>query len=70
MFVCDGEGKEGPYLPIDILRRGLDVARLAVDAAGVSDSLAQETWRVALCTYVYVCIESGRYKADEKKRFN
>ena len=32
-----------PYLPIDILRRGLDVARLAVDAAVVSDSLAQET---------------------------
>ena len=27
------EGKGGSYLPIDILRRGLDVARLAVDAA-------------------------------------
>ena len=28
------EGEGVPYLPIDILRGSLDVARLAVDAAG------------------------------------
>ena len=60
VYLCDGKGKEGPYLPIDILRRGLDVARFAVDAAVVSDSLAREPRRVALSTYVYMSIGPGR----------
>ena len=32
-----------PYLPIDILRRSLDIARLAVDATKIESSFSSKT---------------------------
>ena len=55
VYLCDGKGKEGPYLPIDILRRGFDIARLAVDAAVVRSVSSGATARslVYMCIHVY-----------------
>lgn len=59
------KGGKVPYLPIDILRRGLDVTRLAVDAAILSDSSAQVPRRVALCTRASDLI--GKRQTEKKE---